>query len=153
MSPVGAISGAGPGYWGPTAPWRIGEGHHGQDVDTEVRDRKSAGQQRIGDPAVEQGAEAYGRQDSQAQQEQGAGQSDEHREPTEAERQQRRAGQTAPHELTPSEKAEVAELERRDREVKAHEQAHKSAGGPYARGGARYEYETGPDGRQYAVGG
>ena len=31
--------------------------------------------------------------------------------------------------------------------------AHIAAGGPYVRGGARFEYEKGPDGRCYAVGG
>ncbi len=31
--------------------------------------------------------------------------------------------------------------------------AHIAAGGPYVRGGAHFEYETGPDGRRYAVGG
>ena len=47
----------------------------------------------------------------------------------------------------------VQELRQRDREVRAHEQAHKSAAGPYAKGGPTFEYQTGPDGRRYAVGG
>jgi hypothetical protein len=47
----------------------------------------------------------------------------------------------------------VRELEKRDREVKAHEAAHQAAAGGQARGGAGYEYETGPDGKRYAVGG
>ncbi len=46
----------------------------------------------------------------------------------------------------------VQELKDRDREVRAHEQAHASVGGQYA-GSPSYEFETGPDGRQYAVGG
>lgn len=56
-------------------------------------------------------------------------------------------------ELEPEEQHEVQELRTRDREVKAHEQAHLAAAGPYARGGPQYEYQTGPDGKQYAVGG
>jgi len=45
----------------------------------------------------------------------------------------------------------VAELAATDRRVRAHEQAHLTAAGPYATGGANYGYVTGPDGRRYAV--
>jgi hypothetical protein len=31
--------------------------------------------------------------------------------------------------------------------------AHIAAGGQYVRGGANFEYQTGPDGKRYAVGG
>ena len=55
--------------------------------------------------------------------------------------------------LTEEEEAEVEQLKERDREVRAHEQAHVAAGGQYVRGGIQYDYQTGPDGRQYAVGG
>ena len=55
--------------------------------------------------------------------------------------------------LTPEEQKVVQKLRNRDREVKAHEQAHLAAAGAYARGGASYDYQTGPDGRRYAVGG
>jgi len=55
--------------------------------------------------------------------------------------------------LTSEEQAEVADLEARDREVRAHEQAHLSAGGQYTRGGAKFTYDTGPDGQRYATGG
>ncbi|MBI2380745.1 MAG: catalase [Gammaproteobacteria bacterium] len=48
--------------------------------------------------------------------------------------------------------AEVQVLKARDREVRAHEQAHVSVGGKYA-GSARLEYERGPDGVNYAIGG
>lgn len=54
--------------------------------------------------------------------------------------------------LTPEEEREVQELKRIDAETRAHEQAHKAAGGPVT-GAISYEYVTGPDGRQYAVGG
>ena len=56
-------------------------------------------------------------------------------------------------ELTAGEELQVQKLEARDREVRAHEQAHIAASGGYARGGPRYTYQTGPDGRRYAVGG
>jgi len=48
---------------------------------------------------------------------------------------------------------EVTQLRDRDREVRAHEQAHLAAAGPYATGGPSYQYSTGPDGQRYAVGG
>lgn len=54
--------------------------------------------------------------------------------------------------LTPEEQQAVDELRARDREVRAHEQAHKNVGGRYA-GAISYEYQKGPDGQQYAVGG
>lgn len=57
------------------------------------------------------------------------------------------------NELSPDEKKEKAELQKRDAEVRSHEAAHASAGGQYVRGGASYEYTTGPDGQRYAVGG
>lgn len=56
-------------------------------------------------------------------------------------------------ELSQEEQSQVEQLETRDREVRQHEQAHLAAAGGYARGGASYEYETGPDGKRYAVGG
>ena len=58
-----------------------------------------------------------------------------------------------PGELTEEEQKEVTELRERDREVRAHEQSHLAAAGPYAQGGAQYDYQRGPDGRRYAVGG
>lgn len=55
--------------------------------------------------------------------------------------------------LTEKEQKQIDELKARDREVKTHEQAHIAAGGSYVKGGATYDYQTGPDGKQYAVGG
>lgn len=46
----------------------------------------------------------------------------------------------------------VAELANRDREVRAHEQAHAAVGGPHA-GAPTYTYTQGPDGKRYASGG
>ncbi|MCP3986264.1 MAG: hypothetical protein GY723_17940 [bacterium] len=62
-------------------------------------------------------------------------------------------GTDSDSELTEEEQREVEELTRRDREVRAHEAAHKAAAGSLAKGGASFSYETGPDGRRYAVGG
>ncbi|MEM6486423.1 MAG: putative metalloprotease CJM1_0395 family protein [Pseudomonadota bacterium] len=54
--------------------------------------------------------------------------------------------------LTEQERQQVRDLAARDREVRAHEQAHANVGGRYA-GSPTYSYQRGPDGRQYAVGG
>lgn len=51
-----------------------------------------------------------------------------------------------------TERREVEDLKARDREVRAHEQAHAAVGGQYA-GSPSYDFETGPDGQRYAVGG
>lgn len=56
-------------------------------------------------------------------------------------------------ELSDEDKEKVQELKSRDREVRTHEQAHIAASGGHAKGQPTYEYETGPDGQQYAVGG
>jgi len=56
-------------------------------------------------------------------------------------------------ELTEEEQQQVNELRQRDAEVKSHEAAHLGAAGGLARGGASYEYQKGPDGNNYAVGG
>lgn len=50
------------------------------------------------------------------------------------------------------EQREIAQLSARDREVRAHEQAHAAVGGQYA-GAPQYQFERGPDGVNYAVGG
>lgn len=54
--------------------------------------------------------------------------------------------------LSQEQQDQVKELSQTDREVRAHEQAHKSVGGQYA-GGMSFEYQQGPDGQRYAVGG
>jgi hypothetical protein len=53
---------------------------------------------------------------------------------------------------TQQEKDAISELQARDAEVRAHEAAHMSAGGSAA-GIASFEYQQGPDGKLYAVGG
>ena len=54
--------------------------------------------------------------------------------------------------LDQAERRQAAELQRTDREVRAHEGAHLAAAGGLARG-VSFEFVTGPDGRQYAVAG
>ncbi len=51
-----------------------------------------------------------------------------------------------------AEQQQIEELKARDREVRLHEQAHARVGGQYA-GSPSYEYQRGPDGNNYAVGG
>ena len=65
----------------------------------------------------------------------------------------RTAQPTAEEELSPAEKKQVAHLKQQDAEVRRHEQAHLAAAGPYGQGPPKYEYEEGPDGKRYAVGG
>jgi hypothetical protein len=55
--------------------------------------------------------------------------------------------------LSEEELAQLTELKQRDREVRSHEQAHVAAAGQYARGGPSFEYQVGPDGQRYAIGG
>ena len=56
-------------------------------------------------------------------------------------------------ELDSEEQKIVDQLKARDMEVRTHEQAHKNAGGQHVAGGPSFSYQTGPDGKQYAVGG
>ncbi len=56
-------------------------------------------------------------------------------------------------ELSSDEKKQVKELQARDQEVRRHENAHVAAAGGNAIGGPTYIYQTGPDGKQYAIGG
>jgi hypothetical protein len=62
------------------------------------------------------------------------------------------AGPENPNQLSEEQQQEVEHLKERDREVRAHEQAHSRAGGPHA-GAPSYAYQRGPDGRMYAVSG
>lgn len=61
-------------------------------------------------------------------------------------------GGNNPDNLSEEEEAQVRALQKRDAEVRQHEAAHASVGGPFA-GTPSYEYQRGPDGRLYAVGG
>ena len=53
-------------------------------------------------------------------------------------------------ELTLEQQDELLQLQQRDQEVRVHEQQHASVGGRHT-GTPSYEYETGPDGKQYVV--
>jgi hypothetical protein len=53
-------------------------------------------------------------------------------------------------ELSEEDQRKIEELKKIDKKVHTHEQAHLSAAGGYARGGASYDYVTGPDGNRYA---
>lgn len=66
---------------------------------------------------------------------------------------QRGQGRGVPGELSEDQQQQVKELEKRDREVRQHEQAHLAAAGGYAKGGPSFTYTRGPDGQQYATGG
>jgi len=55
--------------------------------------------------------------------------------------------------LDEAELRQIQQLKSRDAEVRAHEQAHIAAAGQYASGGPSYSYQTGADGKRYAVGG
>lgn len=59
---------------------------------------------------------------------------------------------TSGKQLTDAEQEQVKELKSRDSEVRRHELAHQSAGGQYA-SSPSYDYQTGPDGNRYAIGG
>lgn len=72
------------------------------------------------------------------------------RKPSEEPAEARKAGTAS--ELTDAEQKEVRDLQKRDQEVRAHEQAHQRAGGRHA-SAPDYEMEQGPDGRSYATGG
>lgn len=55
--------------------------------------------------------------------------------------------------LSPEAEAQLRKLKQRDQEVRAHEKAHIAASGGNAVGAPHYEYQRGPDGKQYAIGG
>lgn len=71
--------------------------------------------------------------------------------PTAAEDKTRQGNRTG--ELSPAAQRRVSELKRIDAEVRAHEQAHISAGRGVITSGPNYTYTYGPDGRRYAVAG
>ncbi|MBA4384626.1 MAG: hypothetical protein C0410_07810 [Anaerolinea sp.] len=60
------------------------------------------------------------------------------------------SGQTK---LSSEELKQISDLKSRDQEVRSHELAHVMVGGNLVRKGANYQYQTGPDGQRYAVGG
>ncbi|KTG19040.1 catalase [Pseudoalteromonas sp. XI10] len=78
-------------------------------------------------------------------------------EPEQSEQEQQEAKQEQQKEQKIAEQEQqdaeqIKELKARDTEVRIHEQAHATVGGQYA-GSPSYEYQRGPDGTNYAVGG
>ncbi len=55
--------------------------------------------------------------------------------------------------LSPEAQQQLRKLQARDREVRAHEQAHVAASGGYLQGGINYTYTKGSDNKMYAIGG
>lgn len=60
---------------------------------------------------------------------------------------------TSSQSLSADDETLLRTLQARDREVRQHEQAHLAASGGLALSGARFSYQRGPDGVDYAVGG
>lgn len=58
-----------------------------------------------------------------------------------------------PNDLDDGDKELVQRLRARDIEVRMHEQSHATAAGKYAAGPPSYNYQRGPDGKMYAIGG
>lgn len=63
------------------------------------------------------------------------------------------SGYSPTGELNLDQYLQLLSLKTRDREVRAHEQAHLAAAGQYAAGGPSFTYTVGDDGKRYAVGG
>lgn len=87
---------------------------------------------------------------SRASSSSGASDSSEAPRSNNAEQQRQQAAQRAQQQ---AEQKMIQELQARDREVRAHEQAHVTAGGNLVTSGPSYTYQRGPDGRAYAIGG
>jgi len=62
------------------------------------------------------------------------------------------APQVGPKKLKPADEKLVNQLAQIDRKVRAHEAAHQAAAGSLG-GAVSFTYETGPDGKSYAIGG
>ena len=92
-----------------------------------------------------------GEQHETAQQEQEKPQETDEQNDTNANASNQSAEQAEQQEQAAEQKVDD-QVEQRDREVKAHEQAHAAIGGALA-GSPSYSYQTGPDGKRYAVGG
>lgn len=85
----------------------------------------------------------------------GAIQSGEPEASAKSEETQRQSGRPdeAQESLSEEELRLVERLKERDAEVRAHEMAHVAAGGRYVTSGPSYDYQIGPDGKGYAIGG
>lgn len=63
------------------------------------------------------------------------------------------APSTGSQHLSAEDLQQLKKLKARDSEVRAHEQAHLSTAGRYAKGTASFTLQKGPDGNSYAIGG
>lgn len=70
-----------------------------------------------------------------------------------AQSSQKATGDSSTQVVDPKIRKQIETLKKRDIEVRAHEQAHLTAGRQYVRGGPSYEFTSGPDGNKYATGG
>lgn len=116
-------------------------------VSTEVSDQPIAAPNSAGKQGGIDGTQAKPSADSNGQAIQAQGGNQSNSPQTERDRQQ--IAQTG---FTEAELKLIQELSARDREVRAHEQAHSAVGGDIA-GSPSYTYKRGPDGVLYAVGG
>ncbi len=97
-----------------------------------------------GDPAIEQKGLTAAGNDAQTCSSEESG-------PTESEaKSEGTANSTS---LSAEQQRALIRLQADDRKVRAHEQAHLSAAGALAQGGASYSFATGPDGKLYVVAG
>lgn len=70
-----------------------------------------------------------------------------------AESEPKKTNNAAGEKLSPEQQQEVAQLKARDAEVKSHEQAHIAAAAGLSTSAPSFSYQTGPDGKKYAIGG
>lgn len=107
--------------------------------DEQQSEQQNANQQQQGSDS-QSNDEANGQEASASEQEQ------------EQKEQAEQKAESAEKQQESKDQKVIDQLESRDREVRAHEQAHAAVGGSLA-GSPSYEYQTGPDGKKYAVGG
>ncbi len=127
-----------------------------QLVVTPVRpDPVPPGQETVRPTPTPNGAEAGARHPLQDNQRENASRADARNRQDAGQENATRTGARAGDNqaLTEAQKREVQQLKSRDTEVRNHEAAHKAAAGGLAQGSASFEYQVGPDGRHYAVGG
>ncbi|MEH6357968.1 MAG: putative metalloprotease CJM1_0395 family protein [Pseudomonadales bacterium] len=100
----------------------------------------------IASPSTKVGASA----DTQAEQQSNNSDQGKENKSNEGSQQSRREALSNPSSALSK---ELQGLQTRDREVRTHEQAHLAAAGAFALGGPVYDYQQGPDGQRYAIGG
>ena len=101
-------------------------------------------QAKINEREAQQGREQQGEQQGKQDEQKGSQNQSSSDQPS--------ARQKGANELSDSEQKKVDELSARDQEVRTHEAQHQAVGGQYA-SAPTFDFERGPDGKQYAVGG